>query len=711
MERREGTALRVYTWCAVALLAVWGAAALWAVPWLIRRGYNEESFAPINAIFGGRGSHPVAHYLDAWRSEALVLTLVLLGATAAGYVALRWHRQLALLAGRILYSEPGLPAGFALLFVLGLGLAAGFADFLAWRARYLADRQFAGWSHPDTVWMAPVTLGVVFAVLTLPLVVAAARSGRRLSIRTIAFPLLVLGWFGAIRTLRLGLHPASVAVLAAGLGLITLQLLLRTGAATSRRMPRVSGSAALLVALLGLGMTGGRRARESWLARHLPDPAPGAANVLFIILDTVRARSLSLYGYERPTSPNLERLALRGVTFEHAIATSSWTLPSHASFFTGRHPHEHRADWLTPLDARYPTLAEFLAARGYATAAFVANLAYTTRASGLERGFMHYEDYGYRPAVWLSTTRLTEGIGTRISAAVYKREQLLRKRAPAVSREFVRWLDRKGDRPFFAFLNYFDAHMPYARHERFLARFSAIGVPDSVIGPANRRIRRDASSANAMNRYDSAIGFIDEQLGLLLDELARRALLDNTLIIVTSDHGEHFGERGLRYHGDSLYRPVLHVPLLIVAPRSGDRAGRPVRHEGTVSLRDLPATVVDILDLEQSAPFPGHSLMAGAGGDTVGWSDPVLSDLHPHPEDPHGPSLHGRVLSLMDGTLQYIRNGNGVEELYDLGMDASVAVDLSGNAAFQPQLQHLRQRLDQLIATGGEAITGQPDGF
>ena len=122
-------------------------------------------------------------------------------------------------------------------------------------------------------------------------------------------------------------------------------------------------------------------------------PPPDAPNVLLIVLDTVRADHLSLYGYRRPTSPTLERLARRGVRFDEARATAPWTLPSHASLFTGRWPHELGVKWLTPWRGNDPTLAEYLGSRGYATAGFVANTLYCSYDSGLGRGFTRYDDY------------------------------------------------------------------------------------------------------------------------------------------------------------------------------------------------------------------------------------------------------------------------------------------------------------------------------
>src|SRR5262249_1413595 len=128
-----------------------------------------------------------------------------------------------------------------------------------------------------------------------------------------------------------------------------------------------------------------------------PAPPRGAKNVLLIVLDTVRAQSLSLYGYSRDTTPNLRRIAARGVRFDQALSTAPWTAPSHASMFTGRWPHELSIGWSRPLDATHPTLAEFLSARGYKTAGFVANTTYCSYETGLDRGFARYDDYDVTP--------------------------------------------------------------------------------------------------------------------------------------------------------------------------------------------------------------------------------------------------------------------------------------------------------------------------
>ena len=175
-------------------------------------------------------------------------------------------------------------------------------------------------------------------------------------------------------------------------------------------------------------------------------------------------------------------VAERGIRFDRAQATSSWTLPSHASMFTGRWPHELSAGWLTPLDGRYPTLAEFLASRGYATAGFVANAWYCSSGSGLERGFADYEDYIFPRLTAFKAASLVDRFVKGIQGVERFLEDQLdidvlsspvqrlfllvnadRKEAADINREFLDWLTRRRqpERPFFAFLNYYDAHVPY----------------------------------------------------------------------------------------------------------------------------------------------------------------------------------------------------------------------------------------------------------
>ena len=218
-------------------------------------------------------------------------------------------------------------------------------------------------------------------------------------------------------------------------------------------------------------------------------PPAGSPNVLFIVLDTVRADHLSLYGYPRPTTPTLERLAKNGIRFDRARATAPWTLPSHASFFTGRWPHELGVQWLTPLRPGAPLLAEYMGSRGYATAGFVANTGYCSYDTGLARGFTYYEDYILKGIAPLQTPIVVKGILGRIFEIGIAHESRshafvpelverwfysgIRKDAESINRAFLDWLFRRPEktRPFFVFLNYLDAHAPYKLPEGAQHRF------------------------------------------------------------------------------------------------------------------------------------------------------------------------------------------------------------------------------------------------
>ena len=147
------------------------------------------------------------------------------------------------------------------------------------------------------------------------------------------------------------------------------------------------------IVLVQAGLIFGADRFKQWREEGRPLPPDGSPNVLLVVLDTVRADHLSLYGYQRPTSPALERLASRGVRFDRARTAAPWTLASHATMFTGRWPHELAVRWMFPLPRDFPTLAEFLGVLGYATAGFVGNTFYCSYDSGLNRGFTHYEDY------------------------------------------------------------------------------------------------------------------------------------------------------------------------------------------------------------------------------------------------------------------------------------------------------------------------------
>jgi arylsulfatase A-like enzyme len=501
------------------------------------------------------------------------------------------------------------------------------------------------------------------------------------------------------------LHRYAALILAAGLAVQVARLIKAYAAGFDGIVRHTTPWLVALViglagCLYGWQWMGEQRARAS-----LPNVSRDAPNVLLIVLDTVRAQNLSLYGYERRTTPNLERLARGGVVFERALSTSPWTLPSHGSMFTGRNPHELSADWWKPLDNKYPTLAEVLGAQGYLTGGFVANLWYCTYELGLQRGFLHYEDFVPSARETIRSSSLAKKIaGHKVFRHLTGHfDELGRKDAVKINNDFLSWVSRTNRRPFFAFLNYYDAHAPYLPPEPFLTRFGPEfpGRNPSIIADwRSSRINLSAAETRAeLNAYDGSIAYLDHHLGVLFDELNRRGVLKNTLVIVTSDHGEHFGEQGLFDHGNSLYRQLLQVPLVIRLP---SKVPANKRIHDVISLREIPSTILDILRLEGDLQFPGESLARYWENTpySVNSAEPVLSEVTRDVDTPRRlPNSKGGMKSLVIDGMHYIKNGNGSEELYDFENDPLEVRDLSSSKVAQPAIERFQRALATILAT------------
>jgi len=582
-----------------------------------------------------------------------------------------------------------------------LGLATGLGEVALRGVQVFVLRSWILVS-PHVVWMAPLADVALLTVAGVLLAVLGRRWPKVASPAVALTVFLFLGLVGPLVFLP-RLHVAAGIVLAVGIAAQTARFL-------AARLPRpglvrlTATCMALVVAALTLGIVG----RATWAERtalaSLPPAPSGAPNVLLVVLDTVRAQSLSLYGYSRPTTPALERLAARAVVFERSYATSSWTLPSHATMFTGLYPHELSANWLTALDAAYPTIAEIFRARGYLTGGFTANLLATTYESGLARGFIRYEDYPVSFSMIIKSSWLARAIATGLELAAGPSHRSYRadKTAEDVNTSFLRWLDGREGRPFLAFLNYMDAHGPYLVPPRFDEKF---GPTSRRPLPSERRRWSREQIQVEVDAYDGAIAYVDHHLGRLLGELAGRGLLDGTVVVVVSDHGEQFGEHGLFDHGNSLYLPVLHVPLLVSFPPRiplGRRVATPV------TLRDLPATLFDLAGLLGPTPFPGHSL-------AIHWARPAGAARSPSPLlsevrrginlNPWLPVMRGDMHSLLDEGWHYIRNGDGQEELYNVDRDPDELRNLAGTVG-HPLLPKFRAALE----TAGRPASGSAGG-
>lgn len=581
--------------------------------------------------------------------------------------------------------------GAAWLVVVGLwfALVAGLLETSVLLFQRYVLHDFI-WLGRDFPWMTPVGYVVLFGPLALGFAALALWRGPL----AVLLAVWLFSFLAFISLLFLvpPLHHYASLVLAAGLAVQTTRLVVAREAGFGKMVRVTTPGLAGIVVVTAFGMIGAGWWADAHATNTLPAARAGAPNVLLVILDTVRASRLSLYGYPRPTSRNLERLARRGVVFERAITTSSSSLPAHAAMFTGHVPNQLSIGWEKPLPPEVPLLAEVMRTEGYLTAGFSGNLYYLTEETGLARGFLHFDDYPRTLGQAVRSSSLGQALVRWRTLLTFERPDAPtvprisgRKGAPEVDSAFLRWVSQVGDRPFFAALNYIDAHRPYDPPAAYRNAFlRGCRVPLSMAGCA-ARMRADL--------YDGTIAYLDERVGRLLAELGRRGLLENTVVIVTSDHGELLGEHGLEGHGHSLYLQLLHVPLVIAAPGGpeGIRVGQPV------SLRDLPQTILDLVGAQPAHRFPGASLAPRWRENPADLPEPPDTLLAYLPQGintpPEYPATAGDVYSLVAWPFHYISNGDGSEELYDVEGDPAERRNLVADAGAAAVLRRFRRAL------------------
>jgi hypothetical protein len=397
-----------------------------------------------------------------------------------------------------------------LLTVAWCGLACGLLElaWTAWQRRY--GTVFIGLGK-DRIWMTPLAyLLLALGGLAVARVVTAVRRPAEQTRAELAIVLSLL--CASLVSLPTGLTRWSVLILALGLGVAGSALLAK--AAWFHRLVRFTWPVLLafpIVAGGGSALMQGAGHRRAIAA--LPAVEATAPNVLLVVWDVVRAASVSAMGYSRPTTPNLERLAATGVRFTRAQSPSSWTTPSHASMFTGREAFELSANWDRALDAAFPTLAEAFGRQGYRTGGFVGNVYRCGYETGLQRGFDTYEDYRPTPAMLVMSAGLARRLFTwsRFRRLFGIRDIPGRHRAPQVNARFLRWVDRRGSRPFFAFLNYFDAHEPYLPAPPFDTLFGPV-LPRQVHGVGAPRWTPEGIRAER-DSYERTIASDDAEFG------------------------------------------------------------------------------------------------------------------------------------------------------------------------------------------------------
>lgn len=418
------------------------------------------------------------------------------------------------------------------------------------------------------------------------------------------------------------------------------------------------------------------------------DPLPvRPPNIVLITVESLRTDHLSLYGYQRETTPNLDRLAEQAIVFDNAFSVTSWTLASHASLFTGLYPAAH--DTLRPRDRlkdSYVTLAEALAESGYQTAGIVSG-EYLREQFNLQQGFERYDD---APAAARKGAIPTN---------------------PDMERSIRRFLTEERDpqRPFFLFLYFWDPHYAYAPPEPNDTLF----VPEAARKPRQRvrfqkgfELGRHISQeelAFVEAQYDGEIRTTDAALQGLFRQLQESGLWEDSVVIVTADHGEQFFDHGHLGHKHSLYDEELHVPLLLKLP--GRQAGR--RDDRLVSLVDLYPTVLELAGLGGSRLSHGVSLLAEPRAE----GEPIYHELKEMWYQREGDgrqserALDWAALRMGDKKLIW-RDQEAVVELFDLARDPGERTPLGAESAlpierWKQRLKEWREAMRKVAEQGG----------
>jgi arylsulfatase A-like enzyme len=448
------------------------------------------------------------------------------------------------------------------------------------------------------------------------------------------------------------------------------------------------------------------------------DPAPSAPapNVVVVVMDTVRMDHLGLYGYERETSPNLDALAAESRVYDNAHSVSNWTAPSHASLFTGHYPvaheltREHRR-----LDTPLPTLAELLRHHGYETFAVVSNAVVMGQAL-YARGFSQYRQ------PWLDRQRKVE----EIKYLPEDKQKIERGLWGTLDRENLRevgsWLeDRRPDRPFFLFVNLIGAHTPYLSagpyQDSFDPELERSEEQADLLWHYGKTFhwyaeyylgRNDLDDADIeflIKHYDAEIRYVDHQVGMLVKQLRESGVYDDTLFIVTADHGEAFGEAGVLGHEFALHDVLTRIPLIIRYPKRFEPGSR---DSSPVQILDIFPTVLELAGVKRARTrSQGVSLVSGE-------LDPerpvflelsrgldILKGMKKRADTPEElerlEALDRRVRGLICGDFKLIQASNGRHEFYRRSTDPGEENNLYGQAEVADEIARCREQLDALV--------------
>ncbi len=430
----------------------------------------------------------------------------------------------------------------------------------------------------------------------------------------------------------------------------------------------------------------------------LPQDRP---NVLWIVLDTVRADRMSVYGYDKETTPFLERWGRRATVFDRAISDGMWTVPAHSSMFTGLSLRQHGVDhehlWL---DDSFTTVAEVLSKHGYRTVSFSGN-PFIAAHTNLVQGFGAYHvAYHLRHLTRFSLEFLGEKLGITPPFAWIDRDL-----GAAMSNQMIAdWLDSHAGRetPVFMFVNYMEAHLPYLAPRAYRRMFM---TPEQVERSYDLRQRAHGNIVSTLDtrfnidgpgflpgsdrevlkrQYEACLRYLDDRVAELISMFEQRGLLDNTLVVIASDHGEHLDTHGMWSHRFLAYNDLVHVPIILRYP--GQQ--QPVRVSTPVQLSDLYPTVLHAV-LGADAPDPGSGardlfeviaqngepriVISAYGGPSKEGRDRVLKRNDPNVTHRMRPQI-----AAQDRRFKYISSYDGTRELYDLVADPEELKNLVG---------------------------------
>jgi arylsulfatase A-like enzyme len=589
--------------------ALWGLAA-WSAYAVVEFIFSSVIFRLTRpyAVF------PVWH----WQLTALLTVTYLAIGICAGALA---GGTFYLLRRRIHHSDSRLGLEYAATMPLALALMANGIVIL-----------FANYGYKG-IWEALV------AAICLTLLLAGILSpewSKRTGLLTNAWLIcgLTLGLGQEFELLNMGVaaqlgSPITQAVIAVGVFLFLAAAFAIFAGRPLRRwcLAHPSGHIGIAVAtisaaliLAGFSALGGSKPTVIAQAAGGALSTSARPNIVLIVMDTVRADHLSVYGYNRDTSPNLAALAQDSVAYNNAIAPSDITLTSHASLFTGMYASWHSAYCQPPeawygrkLTDKYPTLTELLKKSGYETIGVAANL-YLRADFGLERGFDEFRIPRPVPMLpdesrWLLRHPVRKLLSYAGDTTQFDRLYTM---GDDIDDELFRVVEsrRRTNSPFFAFVNYMDAHFPYVPPSPYTQRYPgrhphttqdeleaqqyalSAGKPE----PAYRE--------HCISQYDGGIAYIDAQIGRVIAWLKSHNAYDNTMIVVTSDHGESFGERNRTTHANGPYQNLLHVVLMVKYPKSSLRGPE----AALASLIDVAPTILSAANVSVPSTIQGRNL-------------------------------------------------------------------------------------------------------